>query len=843
MRPRAALTPRAVHGAAATATARLLAGLLLLLAVLGTAAPAHAAGEPAPPAPAAGHPWFGPSLDISDDGPLQYADRLDAAPSLYTFPVDYPLTTAGTTQLRGFARQAATQGAVLVLQVEPVVPLERLTSADAAELARLVRDLHDELDTFTLVDFAPEMNGSWRPWGQQPGRFVTAFRRAADAVHAATAQAAMVWSPVYGSGYPFGRRQGTDSEIDLSERRQTALLDTDGNGRVDPADDPYGPFYPGADATDWVGLFLYRFGQSQGVEENVAPPARELRSRLAETWGYGGRGTRTPFYQRFAEDRGHPMLLETSALYNPAVGGAGELRLKRTWWRQVFAALPGHPRIGAVSWLEQRRVEPEVADQPVDWRATRSAALARALRADLERSGLRIDDPVTRTHDQETANTATAQGRIPGPSEIGSSTGWVVLCVVLLALVFLLSGLVGRLVPSWRYVEGSGARDLRVDLVRGWLILTVVITHIEVAGPYSYVTLNAVGAVTGAEGFVMLSGLVLGMIHEPLVRRVGEWAAAVVRWKRARRIYVTALVLTFGIYVLGLVPGVDATVVTTFTDRGTGADGLAARGQVYDLYVNAPRLFDYPPPWYAVRELLLLDMGPWVLNVLGLFVVLTAVLPALTWLLHRGLWWVVLALSAGCYAYARVQEPHWLPSQFEDVFPVLVWQVPFVLGLLIGYHRHVLVRALTSRVGKPACALAVVAYAGVLGFLWLSHHQGFSPAPFPADAYTGLYDRLYTRVDLQPGRLLDLLLVLVVAFAFLTTCWRPVHAAVGRLLVPLGQASLYVFVVHAFLVIAVANLPGLDRTSAWQGVVVHTVAIAALWLLVRYRVLFSVIPR
>ena len=112
-----------------------------------------------------------------------------------------------------------------------------------------------------------------------------------------------------------------------------------------------------------------------------------------------------------------------------------------------------------------------------------------------------------------------------------------------------------------------------------------------------------------------------------------------------------------------------------------------------------------------------------------------------------------------------------------------------------------------------------------------------------ADTYGWLYDHLYVRVDLQPGRLLDLALVILVAYAFLTACWKPVNAAVGRLLIPLGQASLYVFIMHLFIVIAVQNLPGLDRTSAWQGVALHTAAIAVLWVMVRRRFLFSVVPR
>lgn len=839
MRPAAGL-----NGSVAARTRRLLLALGSLLLLLTVLVPATAASaDPAPPAPRPGHPWFGPSLDLRHDDPLDYADRLGASPSLYTFPIDYPLTTEGTDALRSFAADAAAQGAVLNLQLEPTEPLAELSPDDADELSDVLVDLDRRYDTYSLVTFAPEMNGSWRRWGQQPFAYVDAFRLVARTVHAATDRAAMVWSPVYGSGYPFARRTGTDSKIDLSSAREVDHLDTDGNGRLDPGDDPYGPYYPGDDAVDWVGLFLYRFGQSQGVDANVVPPAQEVRARLDDTWGYGSHATpRGSFYDRFARDRDQRMLLETSALYNHAVGGAPELRLKQTWWRELFAELPSHPLIGAISWLEVERTEAEVGGRPVDWRATRTPALADALRADLERAGVDLG-AVTRTLDQTTANEATAQARTPPADQIGASMGWVVLCVVLLAVVFLASGAVGRLFPRWAYAEEGRSRDLRIDLFRGWLICTVVITHTELAGPYSYVTLNAIGAVTGAEGFVMLSGVVLGMVHASQVARLGEWPAAVLRLRRARKIYLVALVVTVLVFVLGRVPGLDATVVTTFTDRGTGLGGAAARGQVYDLYVNARHLFDYPPPWFAVRELLTLDMGPWVLNVLGLFVVMTAIVPLLMVLLTRGLWWVVLALSWAAYVYGTVTDVHWLPSQFEDVFPLLIWQIAFVHGLVLGYHRHQVVRALTTRPGKLVCALLITAYAVVLGWLWLAHRGVVPLGPFSPDTYAGLYHRYYVRVDLQPGRLVDLALVAVVAFAFLTAWWRPVHGAFGRFLIPLGQASLYVFIVHVFFVIAVANLPGLDRGSAWQGLVLHTAELGLIWLLVRYRVLFSVIPR
>lgn len=178
-----------------------LAALLMTLPI--TLAPAPALADDGALAPAPGHPWFGPALDIRSDTPSAYAHRLGVTPSLYTFSIDLPLTDDGVERLHGFAEAIATQGAVLVLQVEPTVGLDDLQPADDAAVADLVVALATDEGIQTLVRFAPEMNGSWRSWGQQPERFVAAFRDLATVVHRQAPTASMVWSPVYGSGYPF----------------------------------------------------------------------------------------------------------------------------------------------------------------------------------------------------------------------------------------------------------------------------------------------------------------------------------------------------------------------------------------------------------------------------------------------------------------------------------------------------------------------------------------------------------------------------------------------------------------------------------------------------------------
>lgn len=825
---------------------RLLAALLLPLLLLGLVGPASAADagpRPRAPLPDAGAPWFGPGLDWTSDSAAAYADRLGRAPSLYAQRVHYPLEGEDVDFLRQFVEQATSQGAAAVLSLEPQVALDDLDAADARRLRDVLADLERERDAVVLLRFAPEMNGSWVTWGQQPEAYVRAFREVADVVHAGTGRVATVWSPAYGAGYPFGEAFG---EVEAAGPRAADL---------DPAD-PYGPYWPGGRAVDWVGLSLYRFGDEPATPtgdpafgDNTLPEPDELEARLDETWGYGSDAPRASFYERYAERRDLPLLVETGALFNTEVdAGPGELAIKQAWWRQVFEAVEERPAVRAVSWLELTRAEAEADDDLVRWSVTEPDGVGEAFRADLATAPLDLD-PVSRVIDPESSAEATAQGRDVAPgrpeSDVGGEMGWIVLCVVLLGVLYLLAGAAARLRPQWRY-EPDGSRDDRLDLFRGWIIIAVVVTHIEVGGAWSYVTLNAIGAITGAEMFVLLSGVVLGMVYAPTVRRLGEWGAAVTAWRRARKLYVTALVVVLLVPLLGLVPGVMSEAVTTFTDRGTGENGSQVAGQVYDLYPNLARLLDYPPPWYAVRQLLLLEIGPWVFNIMGLFVVLSLLVPLAMWLIRRGLWWLLLAGSWAAYAVGAVTGWHPLPSQFEYVFPLLLWQLPFLHGLVVGHYRARITRALTTRTGVLAVGVVVVGYAVLLGWLWLANRNGLDPLVVPADTYAWLYDNAYTRVFLRPGRLLDLAVLLVVAYAVLTTCWKPVNRVVGWFWTPLGSNSLYVFVVHVFFVIAVASLaalPWLPVEDFWVGTLVHTVVVLAIWAMVRRRVLFRVIPR
>lgn len=823
---------------------RALAAVTLAAAGALLAAPAAVADTSVPAPVTQDGLWFGPELDWGSDGPDGYADRLGETPATYAIRLSYPLDDKARQGWSRAATAAAAQGAVLVLSMEPRVPFAELTRDDAAAFNAMLEKMQGDYDTHHLVRFAPEMNGSWTSWGQQPREFVRAFEAVADVVHDGGSGAEMVWAPSYGAGYPFERADGRLDDLSPADLR---ALDTDADGLLTEADDPYGPYFPDADAVDRVGLTMFYFGKGESgaaagrdvpLVSNSAPDDGEVAARLDEQWGYTVPQAET-FYDRFAAGESRDLLLDTGALYDFSLDGDTELAVKQGWWRQVLAELPDHPRITAVTWLEAVREEAEAGAQEVDWRLTASGELASAFRADLAASGQVQWSPITEVITPQEGSATTVQVR-----EGNDAMTWLTGSVAALAIAFLASGFVGRMLPSWRYPDESAPRDLRIDMLRGFAIVVVVVTQIEVLSPFSLAALDVFGVVSGAELFVLLSGIALGMAFPAAVRRAGEWGAALAAWARARKQYLVALAVTLLIFVLSFVPFIDASSIMTFTDRGTGDDGQATSGRVYDLYPNADRLLDYPPPWYAVRQLLLLEMGPWPFNIMGLFVVLSLAYPALMWLIRRRLWWLVLAGSWGLYAlHITMPELSPLPSQFNAVFPLLAWQVLFTHGLVIGYYRRQIIRALTSTPGKILVGLFVVGYAGFLVYLWAGDSFGFEPAPFPAGLYGMLYDSGYPRIDLHWGRLLDLVLVITCSYAVLTVAWKPINAVMGWLWIPLGQASLYVFIVHVFFVLAVANIPGLDRQSFWQGTLIHTAVIALIYLMVRRRFLFSVIPR
>jgi hypothetical protein len=769
---------------------------------------------------------LGAVLDWSSDSAADEASRLGTAPAVYQNSVPMPVTSDAEGYLSQFIGQAAGQGSAAVVVVRPTVPLQSIDAAAAEDFAAAVDEARGDRGTPLLIEFAPEMNAPWVGWGGQPEDYVAAFRAVATAVHRTVPDSAMVWAPVQGDDYPFQPARPADGE---------PALDTDGDGAIGASDDPYSPYFPGDDVIDWVGLSLYHDDSGGGAPVNTVPSPDELANRLGSAAG--------GFYGDYAERYDAPMLIETAALYSASASGASEQEVKRTWWNQVFAALddPALANLTLAVWRDTTTTRGGVAETIIDWSMTISPGVRSAFSSDLERARISMA-PLYPPEDGAAAGTTAGDGTVLSPL-----VSWiVVVAVVLVAVLLFVLALRGRRREQRAYA-GPGSRDLRIDWFRGLAIVFVVVNHLGLMSLLQTGTQEAIGVVSGAELFVLLSGSVLGIVYRPKVASGGIGEVVLRTGRRAWKLYVTALVVVVAVFLLSRLPFLDASAVTTFTDEGTGAAGGGASGRVYDLYAGAGSLLHYPADPRAVLDFALLRDGPWQFNVMGLYVVLLIVSPLVLWALSRRWWLPVMALSFGLWLLESFTRIRILPSQFEDSFPLLSWQLLFIVGMVAGYHRREIVAWFKTRAGVVVLALICAVAVGLVLFSWsspyLSSALDLRLDLLDENLHRAVYQDWFGRTYLDAGRLLNVAVFVIACYALLTAYWRPIGTLTGWFFVPLGQATLYVFIMHVFFALLVANLPGLDSGGVWIATAANLVVLALLWVMVRTRFLFRIVPR
>ena len=74
---------------------------------------------------------------------------------------------------------------------------------------------------------------------------------------------------------------------------------------------------------------------------------------------------------------------------------------------------------------------------------------------------------------------------------------------------------------SLAYPSTGFGRDLRIDFLRGLVMLVVITVHLEYFSLFAMFAWERVGLVSSAEGFVALSGLVVGLVYCKKLKKNG----------------------------------------------------------------------------------------------------------------------------------------------------------------------------------------------------------------------------------------------------------------------------------------------------------------------------------
>jgi fucose 4-O-acetylase-like acetyltransferase len=382
-----------------------------------------------------------------------------------------------------------------------------------------------------------------------------------------------------------------------------------------------------------------------------------------------------------------------------------------------------------------------------------------------------------------------------------------------------------RALSYYHSVDVGSRRDLRVDLLRGFCIFAMVVDHFGGDSWLYSITGGNRFYVSAAEGFIFISGFIMGQAYRAKRDRSGLPAAMNEALRRARTLYMATVALTLIFSILYLYTDI---ALWTGRDFGLGIDSLQ------EIAVATLTLH------YTYHGT----------DILAMYTLLLAVAPITLLLLSVGEWyWVLVPSWLIWLTYQVYPEEAAIPWYIRhgENFPLAAWQVLFVTGNVLGFYRGGLTAWLQRfprlRVFGVAVGLAVTL---ALISLALGAENGAQFAFFDIDP--NVLNESFFKVPLRPWRIIAFMSVAIVAYTSATYLWVPMRRVLGWLMLPLGQAALYSYIVHFFLILLVYNLAPLltslsGEPSADLFVPALQIAVVLLlWALVRKRVLFGIIP-
>ena len=258
----------------------------------------------------------------------------------------------------------------------------------------------------------------------------------------------------------------------------------------------------------------------------------------------------------------------------------------------------------------------------------------------------------------------------------------------------------------------KGARDIRIDWLRGFAMVCVIVDHSKRTSFLSWFSYQRFWVVTAAEVFVVLSGIVLGTVYGARLLRDGPMAVTRRLLRRASVLYLAFIAVTMSILGLAL-GGVDVSAVTTW-------DPVAIN------WFLDPRTMT-PHDW---ADVLTLRYGSWAFEIIALYVWLVIAAVPCMLVLYRVGWRPLLAVSWGIYLWYRFAPQQVTPGEFETTFPILAWQLLFVHGIVIGYYRERIGAVVTRCPNglRISIGVACVAFMGFArGFTGGWSHRSRSP--------------------------------------------------------------------------------------------------------------------
>ncbi len=377
-----------------------------------------------------------------------------------------------------------------------------------------------------------------------------------------------------------------------------------------------------------------------------------------------------------------------------------------------------------------------------------------------------------------------------------------------------------RFTWRWGYNPGKGGgRDTRLDLLRGFCLFVMAIDHIGVFGPDSWlyvVTGKGEFFISAAEGFVLISGLVMGIVYGKVVAKEGLKVAASKIFNRVIKLYWLTVGLTLFFSALAMY-----TPLKLWAER----DWLTVKDPI-ELIVGA----------------LTLHVAFHGSSIMVMYVLFLALAPLALYAFSQGKVWLVLSISWLVWL-GNMFYPNQFTVPFESNFPFAAWQTIFITALTVGYYKKQVFNLLKDK-WRVAYYVGISALALFLLGCFILDKSGQAQDSFiGSEGYKQLMADMSDKGKLPLPRLFGVALFFQALYLLVSWLWVPIQKAIGWFMIPIGEAGLYVFSLHLVLIVLVYNIPGFMELPYLLYGIAELAAVSLLWLAVKKRFLFNIIPR
>lgn len=335
-----------------------------------------------------------------------------------------------------------------------------------------------------------------------------------------------------------------------------------------------------------------------------------------------------------------------------------------------------------------------------------------------------------------------------------------------------------------------------LDYLRGFFILIIIIDHLwRWPNLFQFVTGRGELWASAAEGFVIISGLLVGYVRgrKGLKHKFGYISKKL--FSRAALLYVWACITTLAL--------------------------VAASW--YLQYKSSIAYIPYAAfDWSSViRDTLFMKYTHSLTHFLYLYAIFLFLSPLFIFLLRKGWWFLGILISLVGWAIGYSTGQEWLQ-----------WQILFFLPSIVGYYLDS-VQVVIKRI--PQKIIALLAILGLVTVLI----SAIVILPTPPGTY---WPEIFRREPMSIARI-GLSFMWFLTLVWLFSMLRTILKKYGRwVLEPFGTQSLTAYIVHSFVLTTIALLiPPIG--TFWLNTSVACIAILATWIVLKIPGINNVIPK